>query len=125
MHYGAKLLFDEVNLNLLKGNRYGLVGANGTGKSTFLRLLAGDDTPSLGEIMVAKDATVGFLRQDQFRYENNTVIEVVLQGKPKLWHALQEKERLLTSGNFDEKVGLRLGALEEIIFHQQGFTKPE
>ncbi len=122
MHYGARLLFDEVNLNLLQGNRYSLVGANGTGKSTFLRLLSGEESPSLGEIMVVKDASVGFLRQDQYRYEENTVIEVVLQGKAKLWAALREKEKLLNSGEFDEKIGLRLGALEEIIFHQQGYT---
>ncbi len=122
MHYGARLLFDEVNLNLLKGNRYALVGANGTGKSTFLRLLAGDDTPSLGEIIVSKKASVGFLKQDQFRYEKNTVVEVVLQGKYKLWEALQEKEALLLANTFDEKVGLRLAELEEIIFHQQGYT---
>lgn len=122
MHYGAKLLFDEVSLNLLKGNRYSLVGANGTGKSTFLRLLVGEEIPSLGEIMIAKDATIGFLKQDHFKYEHDTVLEVVLQGKPKLWHALQEKEKLLASGLFDEKTGLRLGALEEIILHQQGYT---
>ena len=122
MHFGAKLLFDEVNLNLLPGNRYGLVGANGTGKSTFLRLLSGDDTPSLGEIIVAKQATVGFLKQDQFKYENNTVLEVVLQGKPKLWQAMQEKEQLLSAAVFDEKSGLRLGELEEIISHYQGYT---
>ncbi len=122
MHYGAKLLFDEVNLSLLKGNRYSLVGANGTGKSTFMRLLAGDDTPSLGEIIVAKQATLGFLKQDQFKYENNTVLEVVLQGKPKLWQALQEKEQILAAELLDDKAGLRLGELEDIIFHQDGYT---
>src|SRR5476649_617873 len=108
MHYAAKLLFDEVNLNLLPGNRYSLVGANGTGKTTFLRLLAGDDTPSLGEIIVAKQASIGFLKQDQFRYENNTVLEVVLQGKPVLWQALQEKEKILSNDTLDEKAGHRL-----------------
>jgi ATPase subunit of ABC transporter with duplicated ATPase domains len=122
MHYGAKLLFDEVNLNLLPGNRYSLVGANGTGKSTFLRLLAGDDTPSLGEIIVAKQAQVGFLKQDQFRYENNTVLEVVLQGKPALWDALQEKEKILRQDTLDEKAGHRLAVLEDIIFHHEGYT---
>ena len=122
MHYGAKLLFDEVNLNLLPGNRYSLVGANGTGKSTFLRLLAGDDTPSLGEIIVAKQASIGFLKQDQFRYENNTVLEVVLQGKPVLWEALQEKEKILSQDTLDEKAGHRLAVLEDIIFHHDGYT---
>lgn len=122
MHYGTKLLFDEVNLNLLPGKRYSLVGANGTGKSTFLRILAGDDTPSLGEIIVAKQSTIGFLKQDQFKYENNTVIEVVLQGKPILWNALQEKEKILSHDTLDEKAGHRLAVLEDIIFHHDGYT---
>lgn len=122
MHYGAKLLFDEVNLNLLPGKRYSLVGANGAGKSTLLRLLSGEDTPSLGEIIVAKQSTIGFLKQDQFKYENNTVLEVVLQGKPQLWAALKEKEQILAGETLDEAAGLRLGVLEEIIFHQEGYT---
>lgn len=122
MHYGTKLLFDEVNLNLLPGNRYSLVGANGTGKSTFLKLLAGDDTPSLGEIIVAKQSSIGFLKQDQFRYENNTVLEVVLQGKPALWQALQEKEKILSQEMLDEKAGHRLAVLEDVIFHHEGYT---
>jgi ATPase subunit of ABC transporter with duplicated ATPase domains len=122
MHYGDKLLFSEVNVNLLKGNRYALVGANGTGKSTFLRLLIGDDTPSLGEIIISKKASIGCLKQDQFRYEKNTVLEVVLQGKRALWEALKEKEALLSATSFNESIGLRLGELEEIISDQQGYT---
>jgi len=122
MHVGARLLFDAVNLNLIKGRRYGLVGANGTGKSTLLRLLAGADTPSLGEIQISKQATLGWLKQDQFRYENDSVVEVVLQGKPKLWAALREKEAILEAAILDEKAGHRLGELEEIILHQDGYT---
>jgi len=122
MHYGARLLFDEVNINLLPDCRYGLVGANGTGKSTFLRLLSQDDSPSLGEIIVANQASIGFLKQDQFKYEKNTVIETVLQGKQKLWEALQEKEQLLLAETLTEKIGLRLGELEETIAHYQGYT---
>lgn len=122
MLYGIRLLFDDVNLNLIGNNRYGLVGANGTGKSTFLRLLAGDETPSLGDITVAKRAKVGWLRQDQFQYEVETPVEVVLQGKLNLWEALQEKERILSAAIFDEKSGYRLGELEEIILNEGGYT---
>lgn len=122
MLYGARLLFDGVNINFLANNRYGIVGANGTGKSTFLRLLAGDETPSLGEVNVAKRAKIGWLKQDQYRYENNTAIETVLQGKAKLWEALQEKEQLLNAAIFDESTGFRLGHLEEIIVNEGGYT---
>lgn len=120
--YAARLLFDEVNLNLISNNRYGIVGANGTGKSTFLRLLAGDETPSLGEITVAKRTRIGWLKQDQFKYENNTALETVLQGKPELWTAMQEKAELLTAAVFDEKSGFRLAHLEEIIVNNDGYT---
>lgn len=122
MLYGARLLFDEVNLNLLPGNRYGLVGANGTGKTTFLKLLAGEETPSLGEMVTQKNISIGFLKQDQFRYENDRVVDVVIQGKQKLWEAIQEKERLLKAESFTEQVGIRLGELEELIAHYQGYT---
>ncbi len=122
MLYGARLLFDEVNINLIENNRYGVVGANGTGKSTFLRILTGDETPSLGDITIAKRAQVGWLKQDQFQYENNTPLEVTIQGKPKLWQALEEKEQLLNSDSFDEKAGYRLGELEETIVHYHGYT---
>jgi len=122
MVYGARLLFDDVNLNLLKGFRYALVGANGTGKSTFLKLLAGHDTPSLGEVIISKKASIGFLKQDQFRYEQDTVLEVVLQGKPRLWEALREKDKLLAQDLLDEKMGLRLAVLEDIIFQEEGYT---
>jgi ATPase subunit of ABC transporter with duplicated ATPase domains len=122
MHVGARLLFDEVNINLLPPTRYGLVGANGTGKSTFLRLLAKEDSPSLGEIVIANEASIGFLKQDQFKYEKNTVVETVLQGKQKLWDALKEKETLLLTTDFTEAIGLRLGELEEVIAHYHGYT---
>lgn len=121
MMYGARLLFDDVSINFTK-NRYAIVGANGTGKSTFLRLLALDETPSAGDITVAKRATVGWLKQDQYRYEDNTPVEVVLQGKPELWKALQEKEEILTAPVFDEALGFKLAELEEKIVNWNGYT---
>lgn len=122
MLYGARLLFDGVNLNLIGNNRYGVVGANGTGKSTFLRLLGGDETPSAGEITIGKRTQVGWLKQDQFRYENNTPLETVLNGKPKLWEALHEKEQLLKQETLNAKAGYRLAELEEIILNYNGYT---
>lgn len=122
MLYGSRLLFDDVNLNLLSENRYGVVGANGTGKSTFLKLLTHHEIPSEGDITTSKQAKIGWLKQDQFKYEQDLIIDVVIQGKPALWSAMQEKEALLNQGVFDDKAGYRLGHLEEIIGHNQGYT---
>lgn len=122
MLYGARLLFDNVNLNLVGNDRYAVVGANGTGKSTFLRLIGGEETPSEGDIVIAKRAQVGWLKQDQYRYEENTPVEVVLQGKPQLWEAMCEKNQILSQEQIDESMGYRLAALEEIIINQDGYT---
>lgn len=122
LQFGERLLFGEVSFNLLPANRYGLVGANGTGKSTFLRLLAQEEHPSLGDITIASRARVGWLKQDQYKYENSTVVETVIQGKLKLWEAMQEKEKLLSQEMLDDKAGYRLAHLEETIIHHQGYT---
>jgi ATPase subunit of ABC transporter with duplicated ATPase domains len=120
LHYGSKLLFDEVNLLLTTGKRYAVVGANGSGKSTLLRLMMNDETPSLGEILIPKAARIGWVKQDHFRYENDRVIDVVIQGKSALWDAMQEKDRLL-EGEWDDRAANRLAELEDIIAHHDGY----
>ena len=120
--YGAKLLFTDVNLNLNAGHRFGLVGGNGAGKSTFLKLLAGEEEPSLGEVNIAKRARVGWLKQDQFRYENVSIINTVIAGNTILWEALCEKEDLLAKDICDDETGYRLGELEEIIMENDGYN---
>jgi ATPase subunit of ABC transporter with duplicated ATPase domains len=122
MTYGQKLLFMDVSLNLNEGKCYALVGANGCGKSTFFKLITGEEELSSGEIIIPKDATIGWLKQDQFRYENTPIRDIVLQGKPELWSALQERDALLVSETWDDKSGYRLGTLEEIIAHHNGYT---
>lgn len=122
IQYGGKLLFDEVSMNLLAPNRYGVVGANGTGKSTLLRLFAKEEQPSLGDITIPSRAKVGWLRQDQYKYEQHTAVETVLYGKPELMHAIQEKEAILKLTELDEKQGYRLATLEEIILNNDGYT---
>jgi ATPase subunit of ABC transporter with duplicated ATPase domains len=77
MEFGKKSLFQDVTLILLPERRYGVVGANGTGKSTFLKLLVGEDTPSSGSVEKAKSLNMGILKQDHFRYENDTLVDVV------------------------------------------------
>lgn len=121
MAYGEKLLFYDVTLILANQRRYALVGANGSGKSTFLKLLMGTEEPVAGSFSIPKAASVGWLKQDQFRYENTVITDIVLQGKPALWQAMQEKEKLLTANQWNEKNVNRLGQLEETIAHLNGY----
>lgn len=122
MAFGQKLLFLDVNLNLNDGNKYALVGANGCGKSTFFKLITGEEEVTSGEIIIPKDASIGWLKQDQFRYENTPIKDIVLQGKPALWDALHERDTLLSSDSWSDEKGFRLGNLEEIIAHYNGYT---
>lgn len=122
MNYGAKLLFTDVNLNLNAGDRYALVGANGAGKSTFLKLLLQEEIPTLGEITIFKNARIGSLKQDQFRYEDTNIIDCVIAGKEVLWNALQEKTQLIERDIWDDESGMRLGELEHIIMDNDGYV---
>ncbi|MDF1677546.1 MAG: ABC-F family ATP-binding cassette domain-containing protein [Legionellaceae bacterium] len=122
MAYGRKLLFLDVNLQLSSGNAYALVGANGAGKSTFFRLLTGEEELTSGEVMIPKHASVGWLKQDQFRYEETPIRDIVLQGKPALWDALKEREALFSDESWSDEKGFRLAALEETVAHYDGYT---
>lgn len=122
MAFGDRLLFCDVNLTLNTGARYALVGANGSGKSTFFKLITGEEEISLGDVIVPKEASIGWLKQDQFRYENTPILEVVLEGKPLLSAALQERNALLTSENWDDAAGFRFAELEEIVVHYDGYN---
>lgn len=121
MDFGKKSLFQNVDLILLPPSRYGIVGANGTGKSTFLKILAAEEQPSNGSVEKAKDLSVGILKQDHFRFEENRLIDVVIRGNTILWDALTEKEQIYAHENFTEADGYRLSELEEIIMHQGGY----
>lgn len=121
MAYGEKLLFYDVNLILSANRRYALVGANGAGKSTFLKLLTGAEQPIEGTLSIPKAASIGWLKQDQFCYENTRISDIVLQGKPALWQALQEKDTLLQRDLNNEKNLSRLGKLEEEIARLEGY----
>jgi len=122
LSFGQKLLFFDVNLIFSEKARYALVGANGTGKSTFLKLLTGEEQPTSGHVSIPKAATIGWLKQDQFRYEHTVITDIVLQGKPKLWKAMQEKEKLLQAGDWNEKIAHRFSHLEEVIAEHDGYS---
>lgn len=121
MEFGKKSLFQNVNLTLSPTQRYGVVGANGTGKSTFLKILAGEELASGGTVEKAKSISIGILKQDHFRYEDERIVNVVLRGNSILWDALTEKEALFHHEHFTEQDGYRLSELEEVIMHQDGY----
>ena len=113
--YGKRVLFDKINLTLDPGKRYGLIGANGAGKSTFMKILAGEIEPSEGEVQIQPGAKLGMLGQNQYAFEDFTLKDAVLYGNKRLYEAQKEKERLYMEGNFDDdKVNERLGELEMI-----------
>lgn len=120
--FGSRSLFKNINLNLSAKNRYALVGANGTGKSTLLKLLAGEEQPSDGTIEKPKSARIGLLKQDHFLYKDHRVIDVVIDGKPELAHAIKEKDRLLAKTTLTDEENYLLAELEETILLMDGYN---
>jgi ATPase subunit of ABC transporter with duplicated ATPase domains len=112
--YGSRVLFQEINLKLDTGKRYGLIGANGAGKSTFLKILSGHEDATEGEVQVQNGKKVGTLSQNQFAYEEHTIFDTVLLGNKRLYDAIKEKEELYLSPEFTDEVNNRLGELEII-----------
>jgi ATPase subunit of ABC transporter with duplicated ATPase domains len=94
IQFGAKPLFENVNVKFADGNRYGLIGANGSGKSTFMKILGGDLEQSTGEVMLAPGVRLGKLKQDQFAYEDERVLDVVMQGHVEMWKAMTERDAI-------------------------------
>lgn len=121
MLFGSRLLFADTNLVLNAGQRFGLVGANGAGKTTFLKILNGHEEPSDGQITIVKGAKIGWLKQDQFRFESFRIRDVVIAGDETLWSALCEKERILNQDSLSDDDGYRIGELEGIILDRDGY----
>jgi ATPase subunit of ABC transporter with duplicated ATPase domains len=110
--YGARVLFADINLKLDEGKRYGLIGANGAGKSTFLKILSGEEEATEGEIQIQNGKKVGVLGQNQFAYEEFSIFDTVLYGNKRLYDAVKEKEKLYMSEEFTDEINNRLGELE-------------
>ncbi len=109
---GKKALFEDVNIKFTEGNCYGLIGANGAGKSTFLKILSGQIEPSKGEIAITNGQRLSFLEQDHFKYDDCNVIEVVMMGNKRLYEIMKEKEAIYSKEDFTEEDGHRASELE-------------
>src|SRR6185436_19512027 len=92
--YGKRVLFDEVNLNFIKGNCYGVIGANGAGKSTFIKILSGEIDPNKGTVEVGKGERIAMLKQNQFEFDEQTVLNTVMIGHKKMWDLMHEKDAI-------------------------------
>ncbi len=122
MQFGAKPLFENVSVKFGDGNRYGLIGANGCGKSTFMKILSGDLEPSTGNVSISPGERLGILRQDQFAYEEFSVIDTVIMGHKELWHIKQERDRIYALPEMTEEEGLQVADLEVEFGEMDGYT---
>lgn len=122
MRFGGKILFQDASLQLNPGNHYGLVGSNGSGKSTLIKILSGELIPEAGDVAIPNLLKLGSLKQDHYLYDDNLILDVVLMGKPHLWKAWEEKEKLLEQHHFDESTCDLLDQFEKRIELEGGYS---
>lgn len=120
--FGSRILFEDVNLSFDEGNRYGLIGANGSGKSTFMKILVGDFESSTGSVSIEPGLRVGVLRQDHYTYDECKVLDTVLMGHPELWRVMKERERLYSLPEMTEEEGMQVGELENQFAEMDGYS---
>ncbi|MBQ0026322.1 MAG: ATP-binding cassette domain-containing protein [Lachnospiraceae bacterium] len=121
LRFGKKALFEDVNVKFVPGHCYGLIGANGAGKSTFLRILTGELEPTSGEVIVTAGERLSFLKQDHFQYEEYTAIDTVMLGNPRLVEIMHEKDALYAKEDFTDEDGVRAGELEMEFADMNGY----
>lgn len=112
LRYGERKLFEDVNLKFIPGNCYGVIGANGAGKTTFLNILSGEIEPNTGEVSIAKEVRMSVLKQDHYEYEAFQVIETVIMGNERLYNIMKEKDELYAKLDFTDEDGIKASELE-------------
>ena len=122
MQFGAKPLFENISVKFGHGNRYGLIGANGCGKSTFMKILDGALTPTAGNISLSPNERIGPLHQDQFAFEDVSVIDTVLMGHKELWAIKQERDRIYSLPEMSEEEGMKVAELEIEFAELDGYS---
>ena len=122
LSFGKRVLFDEVNLNFTKGNCYGVIGANGAGKSTFLKILSGEIDATKGTVEITPGERMSVLKQNHFEFDEVTVLNTVLMGNKKLWEIAHERDAIYAKADFTEEDGMRAGELEGEYGEMGGYT---
>ena len=122
VRFGKRVLFEDVNIKFNKGNCYGIIGANGAGKSTFLRVLSGELEPSKGEVSLGKGERLSVLKQDHFAFEDYKVLDTVIMGNKELYDIMKEKDAIYTKPDFSEADGMKAAKLEERFAELDGWN---
>lgn len=122
IRFGKRILFEDVNIRFGKGNCYGIIGANGAGKSTFLKVLSGELEPSKGEVSLDKGERLSILKQDHFTFEDFSVIDTVIMGNQELYKIMKEKDAIYSKPDFSEEDGMKAAKLEERFAELDGWN---
>lgn len=122
LQFGKRVLFDEVNLKFVNGNCYGVIGANGAGKSTFLKILSGDIDPTRGNVTLEPGKRMAVLKQNHYEYDEVTAIDTVMMGHQKLWQIMKEKDEIYARPDFSEADGIRASELEHDFAEMNGWN---
>ena len=121
LRLGKKALFEDVNIKFTEGNCYGLIGANGAGKSTFLKILTGEIEPSKGDIIITPGQRLSFLKQDHFQYDEFVALDTVIMGNERLYDIMKEKDAIYAKEDFTEEDGIRASELEAEFAEMDGW----
>ena len=122
LRYGKRVLFDEVSIKFVPGNCYGVIGANGAGKSTFLKILSGETDPSTGNVTISPGERMSVLKQDHFAFDQHQVLQTVLMGNKKLWDVMHAKEAIYAKEDFSEADGNKAAELEQHFADMNGWN---
>ena len=122
MQFGSRPLFENVSVKFSPGARYGLIGANGCGKSTFMKILGGDLKPTAGVVSLEPNARIGKLRQDQFAFEKFSVLDTVIMGHQELWQVKAERDRIYSLPEMSDEDGMKVAELEIAFAEMDGYT---
>lgn len=122
LRYGKRVLFEDVNIRFTEGNCYGIIGANGAGKSTFLKILSGEIDPSTGKVEISKGMRMSVLKQNHYEFDEVPVLETVIRGNSVLYNVMKEKDALYAKEDFSEEDGIKAGELEGLFAEMDGWN---
>ncbi len=122
LRFGKRVLFEDVNIRFTEGNCYGIIGANGAGKSTFMKILSGDIDPTTGKVEISKDQRMSVLKQDHYAFDEYTVLQTVIMGNDVLYKVMQEKDAIYAKEDFSEEDGIKAGELEATFAEMDGWN---